>query len=37
MEFGSASFAPVATDTTAPYSAIWNSTSSPDGATVIHA
>ena len=37
MEFGSASFTPVATDTTAPYSATWNSTSSPDGATVIRA
>ena len=33
MEFGSASFTPVATDTSAPYSATWNSTSSPDGAT----
>ena len=37
MEFGSATFTPVATDTTAPYSATWNSTSSPDGATVIRA
>src|SRR6185436_13558298 len=27
-EFGSGSFAPVATDTTAPYSTTWNSTSS---------
>ncbi len=37
MEFGSAVFTPVATDTTAPYATTWNSTSSPDGATSIHA
>ena len=37
MEFGSAVFTPVATDTSAPYSTTWNSTSSPDGATSIHA
>ena len=37
MEFGSASFTPVATDTSSPYSTTWNSTSSPDGATSIHA
>ena len=37
MEFGSAIFTPVGTDTTAPYSTTWNSTSSPDGATSIHA
>ena len=36
-EFGSGSFTPVATDTAAPYSATWNSTSSPDGATEAHA
>ncbi|MDX6439924.1 MAG: large repetitive protein, partial [Gaiellaceae bacterium] len=36
-EFGSGSFTPVATDTSAPYSATWNSTSSPDGATIVHA
>ena len=37
MEFGSAVFTPVATDTSAPYSTTWNSTSSPDGATSIRA
>jgi hypothetical protein len=36
-EFGSGSFVAVATDTAAPYSVSWNSTSLPDGATLVHA
>ena len=35
--FGSGVFAPIATDTTAPYTASWDSTTAPDGAATLHA
>ena len=35
--FGSGVFTPIATDTTAPYTASWDSTTAPDGTAILHA